>query len=236
MRFDLFVSQSLKISKNKAKELIQNKQILLNESFYKPSFDVSACEVLNLKLLDEIYVSRAALKLRGFLEQISLDVRDKTCLDIGSSAGGFTQILLEKGAKSVTALDIGTNQLHQSLREDSRVKELSNTDLREFKSESKFELITCDLSFISLKNLLFYIDNLALKDIILLFKPQFEVGKEAKRDKKGVLKDEKEVLKARLNFEKESLKFGWILRECQLSSLKGKEGNVEYFYYFSKFK
>ncbi|QNF78102.1 16S/23S rRNA (cytidine-2'-O)-methyltransferase [Campylobacter vulpis] len=235
LRYDLFVAKRLKISRNKALELIQNQKVALNGNFLKPSFVLDETdEELNLELLSEIYVSRAAIKLRDFLEKLPLQLEGLECLDIGSSTGGFVQILLENGVKSVVALDVGKNQLHQNLRQDIRVKSLENMDLREFKSDVKFDLITCDVSFISLLNLLSYIDNLAKRDIVLLFKPQFEVGKEAKRDKKGVLKDEKSLKKARINFEKACFSYAWILEKCELSSLKGKEGNDEFFYHFRK--
>lgn len=235
MRYDIFVAKRLKISRNKALELIENKKITLNGNFLKPSFELNETDgELNLELLSEIYVSRAALKLKGFLAQLSLGLEGLNCLDIGSSTGGFVQVLLENGVKSIVALDVGNNQLHQSLRHDARVKSLEGVDLREFKSEEKFDLITCDVSFISLLNLLSYIDSLAKRDIVLLFKPQFEVGKEAKRDKKGVLKDEKSVKRARINFEKACFSYAWLLEKCEISSLKGKEGNDEFFYYFRK--
>lgn len=252
MRFDFFVSKRLNISRNKALELVENEKVLLNGKSFKASFnvktflenllkkqDLKAEEIylskeLNLELLSEIYVSRAALKLKNFLEENCIEVNHKNCLDIGSSTGGFVQVLLENKALKITALDVGNQQLHISLRDNEKIILNENTDLRAFKSEEKFELITCDVSFISLKNLLKYIDNLALKEIILLFKPQFEVGKNAKRDKKGVLKDDKAILKARMEFEKECAKLGWLLKNTQNSCIKGKEGNVEYFYHYIK--
>ncbi|NDJ27864.1 TlyA family RNA methyltransferase [Campylobacter sp. MIT 19-121] len=258
MRYDSFVSKKLEISRNKALELIENKQIMLNQSFFKPAFDIKAYylslknehtkqelsqkellenKALNLKLLSQLYVSRAAFKLEAFLKEVKLDIRGKSCLDIGSSTGGFVQVLLENEAKSVLALDVGAGQLHESLRLNSRVKSLENTDLRDFARTyegQKFELITCDVSFISLLHLLAFIDKLANAYIILLFKPQFEVGKEAKRDKKGVLKDEKAINLARKSFEKACMQLGWLLQTSIKSSLKGKEGNVEYFYLYSK--
>jgi len=252
MRFDFFVSKRLNISRNKALELIENEEILLNGKNFKASFDVKKflenlikkqglnqdeiylSKDLNLKLLSEIYVSRAALKLKNFIKENEIKITGKNCLDIGSSTGGWVQILLENKALKITALDVGNNQLHPSLRANEKVIFFENTDLRVFKSEEKFELITCDVSFISLRVLLFYIDKLALKELILLFKPQFEVGKNVKRDKKGVLKDDKAVLKAMENFEKECAKLGWLLKSTQASCIKGKEGNVEYFYYYIK--
>lgn len=252
MRFDFFVSKRLNISRNKALELIENKEVLLNGKSFKASFDIKnflenllkkqdlspeeiyLSKELNLELLNEIYVSRAALKLKKFLEENNIEVNHKNCLDIGSSTGGFVQILLQHNALKITALDVGNQQLHASLRNNEKIILYENTDLRVFKSEEKFELITCDVSFISLINLLYYINKLALKEIILLFKPQFEVGKNIKRDNKGVLKDDKAILKARMNFEKECTKLGWILKSMQKSRIKGKEGNIEYFYYYVK--
>ncbi|HDZ5026810.1 TPA: TlyA family RNA methyltransferase [Campylobacter jejuni] len=252
MRFDFFVSKRLNISRNKALELIENQEVLLNGKSFKASFDVKnllenllkkqdlnseeiyLSKELNLELLSEIYISRAALKLKNFLEENNIEVNNKNCLDIGSSTGGFVQILLENKALKITALDVGSNQLHSSLRTNEKIILYENTDLRVFKSEEKFEFITCDVSFISLVNLLYYINNLALREIILLFKPQFEVGKNVKRDKKGVLKDDKVILKAKMDFEKECAKLGWILKNTQKSCIKGKEGNVEYFYYYIK--
>lgn len=252
MRYDFFVSKRLNISRNKALELIESAELLLNCKTFKASFDVknylqnllkkqklSDAEVLfakelHLDLLSTIYVSRAALKLKKFIIDNALKIQGKNCLDIGSSTGGFVQILLENKALKITALDVGNNQLHSSLRNHTKIILYENMDLRAFESEEKFEFITCDVSFISLVTLLFYIDKLALKEIILLFKPQFEVGKNVKRDKKGVVKDEKAIIKARMNFEKECAKLGWLLQNTQSSCIKGKEGNVEYLYYYIK--
>ncbi len=259
-----------------------------------------------IELVGEIYVGRGALKLKSFLAACPLEVKGKNALDVGSSTGGFVQILLQNGVKSVTALDVGSSQLDKSLRADSRVKVAENTDVREFASgfqnsakdgkfnspnfaeqdgflskpcepafapsnltqigvkmdESnsasvdlaaktqnakfdssaaknaarKFDLITCDVSFISLKEILPSIDALAGKncDIILLFKPQFEVGRTAKRNKKGVVTDAKAVREARAKFELAAANLGWIMRQTLECEVKGKEGNAEFFYAFNK--
>lgn len=210
MRFDFFVSKRLNISRNKALELIENEEILLNGKSFKASFDVKNF-LENLKKTQDLNPIS-----RQFLCFISISFSSKNFFNFKA------------------ALDVGSNQLHPSLRVNEKIILHENTDLRAFKSEEKFELVTCDVSFISLINLLYYIDNLALKEIILLFKPQFEVGKNIKRDKKGVLKDDKAILKARMDFEKACAKLGWLLKNTQKSSIKGKEGNVEYFYYYIK--
>lgn len=246
MRFDKFISLKLGISRNQALELIENKSILLNDKCYKAAFNVKnlafnlndeeLLQSLKLTLLDEIYVSRAALKLKGFLSEFPLHIKGKKCLDIGSSAGGFVQILLENGASSVLALDIGSHQLHHSLKTHPKVQSMENTDIKAFKSAEKFDLITCDISFISLKKVLFYIDSLAKNLILLLFKPQFEVGIVAKRDKNGVVKDEKAIKRAKAEFEQECTKLNWLLKANLSCKVKGKEGNGEFFYLYSKAK
>ncbi|MFC2572048.1 MAG: TlyA family RNA methyltransferase [Campylobacter sp.] len=276
-----------------------------------------------IELVGEIYVGRGALKLKSFLAAYPLEVKGKNALDVGSSTGGFVQILLQNGVKSVTALDVGSSQLDESLRADSRVKVAENIDVREFATgcqsqvsdgkfdgskqnlktriepnfdpgksnfaeqdgflgepsgsalassnlrqagdktgeansacvnlapkiqdaepdsstpknvAPKFDLITCDVSFISLKEILPSIDALAGEncDIILLFKPQFEVGRSAKRNKKGVVTDAKAVREARAKFELAAANLGWIMRQMLECEVKGKEGNAEFFYAFNK--
>ena len=151
-------------------------------------------------------------------------------LDVGSSTGGFVQILLQRGAKSVTALDVGSSQLSEILRRDPRVIVRENTDIREFESEKKFDLITCDVSFISLNLILKSLASLAKSALIVLFKPQFEVGAEAKRNKKGVLKDEKVARGARAKFERLCAELGLAVLHSGACKITGKEGNQEFFY------
>ena len=151
-------------------------------------------------------------------------------LDVGSSTGGFVQILLQRGAKSVTALDVGSSQLSEILRRDPRVIVRENTDIREFASKKKFDLITCDVSFISLNLILESLVRLAKSVLIVLFKPQFEVGAEIKRNKKGVLKDEKAVCAARAKFERLCAELGLTVLHASACKITGKEGNREFFY------
>ena len=151
-------------------------------------------------------------------------------LDVGSSTGGFVQILLQRGAKSVTALDVGSSQLSEILRHNPRVIVREKTDIREFASEKKFDLITCDVSFISLNLILKSLASLAKNALIVLFKPQFEVGAEIKRNKKGVLKDEKAVRAARAKFERLCAELGLVALHASACKITGKEGNREFFY------
>ena len=235
MRFDKFVAEKLGISRNQAIQLIKDDKILLdNEICNDTAKNVENGEI---SVVSEIYVSRGALKLKGFLRELKdefgFDINGLNALDIGSSTGGFVQILLENGVGSVTALDVGSMQLSEVLRKNEKVKVCENTDIREFKSE-KFDLITCDISFISLNSVLENIFHLAKKYIILLFKPQFEVGINAKRDKKGVVKDEKAIKKAIANFELNCAKLGLIKLAFKNCEIKGKNGNQEFFYLYEK--
>ncbi|WP_297944777.1 SAM-dependent methyltransferase [uncultured Campylobacter sp.] len=159
-----------------------------------------------------------------------LNLAGADVLDVGSSTGGFVQILLQRGAKSVTALDVGSSQLSEILRRDPRVIVRENTDIREFESKKKFDLITCDVSFISLNLILKSLASLAKSALIVLFKPQFEVGAEIKRNKKGVLKDEKAVCVARAKFEWLCAELGLATLHASACKITGKEGNREFFY------
>ena len=141
------------------------------------------------------------------MNKYNLNFDKKLVLDIGSSTGGFTQVALEKGALKVVSVDVGNNQLHFSLRDNPKIELFENTDIREFSYPVKFDVIVSDVSFISLLKIIDKIDKLAKNEIILLFKPQFEVGKEVKRDKKGVVKDEKAIKKAIEALEETSAKF-----------------------------
>lgn len=164
------------------------------------------------------------------LQKDILNLAGVDVLDVGSSTGGFVQILLQRGAKSVTALDVGSSQLSEILRRDPRVIVRENTDIREFISEKKFDLITCDVSFISLNLILKSLASLAKNALIVLFKPQFEVGAEIKRNKKGVLKDEKAVCAARAKFEQLCAELGLAVLHASACKITGKEGNREFFY------
>ncbi len=164
------------------------------------------------------------------LQKDILNLAGADVLDVGSSTGGFVQILLQRGAKSVTALDVGSSQLSEILRRDPRVIVRENTDIREFASEKKFDLITCDVSFISLNLILKSLASLAKSALIVLFKPQFEVGTEVKRNKKGVLKDEKAVRAARAKFERLCAELGLAVMHASACKITGKEGNREFFY------
>ncbi len=234
MRLDNYIlEKGLTSSRNKAKELIQKGMVLVDGKLItKPSSDVEDVEIEILQ--DIVYVSRAGYKLEGFLKEVDISIKDKECLDIGSSTGGFVQVLLLNKAKEIVGVDVGSNQLHESLRKEEVIKSYENTNIKDFRSEKRFDLVTCDVSFVGVESILKDIDRLSKEDIIILFKPQFEVGKDVKRDKNGVVKDKKAIEFAKKRFVSECFKLGWKVVSKAESVLKGKEGNVEIFYYFKK--
>jgi len=186
----------------------------------------------------KFYVSRAARKLENFLAEHPVELKGKRALDIGSSTGGFAQIVLENGVETLDCVDVGSDQLHISLRENEKLSLHEETDIREYQNDEHFEVITCDVSFISILQITDDIDRLAGEgtDIVILYKPQFEVGKDVKRDSKGVVQDVDAIARRKEAFEAEALKLGWEQKYQALSQVQGKEGNQEYLYHFVKIK
>jgi 23S rRNA (cytidine1920-2'-O)/16S rRNA (cytidine1409-2'-O)-methyltransferase len=220
-------------SRNKAQTLIKEAKVRIDSKVVqKVSFQVGD-ETVSVDS-DHVYVSRSAMKLKGFLPELPFDVMSLKTLDIGSSTGGFTEVLLEFGAESVDAVDVGSDQLHVKLKTDARVRSFENTDIRKFKTQACYDLVVSDVSFISLLHILDDVDRLAKEWIVLLFKPQFEVGREVKRDKTGVIKDTKAIGKAMLTFEDACTLKSWELIKKSEAIIRGKEGNIEYCYCYKK--
>ncbi len=221
-------------SRNRAIEAVRSGKVMINgHTVNKPSHKVSDSDKIKVTQ-DKYYISRAAKKLEGFLDSHPLNIAGKEALDIGSSTGGFTQILLERGAASVDCVDVGCDQLHGNLRADKKVSVYEQTDIRDFYTDKKYEIIVSDVSFISLLHILPSIDRLAAEgaDIVLLFKPQFEVGKDTKRDSKGVVTDQAAINAAMKRLESAANKLGWKLAHKTPSTITGKEGNRETVYHF----
>ncbi|MCW8953976.1 MAG: TlyA family RNA methyltransferase [Sulfurimonas sp.] len=228
------VENGLSESRNKAQGLIKDGHVSVNNKvIIKSSHKLENSDKVEVKE-HKNYVSRSAFKLSAFLDELNLDIKNNVALDIGSSTGGFTQVLLEYGVGEVTAVDVGKEQLHVSLKEDARVHSFESCDIRDFKSDKKFDIVVSDVAFISLLNILDDVDRLSTEKIILLFKPQFEVGREAKRDKNGVVTDEKAILNAMIKFEDACALKCWKRVLKSPSKLTGKEGNLEYCYLFEK--
>lgn len=205
MRLDQYISQKLWVSRNRAQFFIEQEKIEVNKKIItKTAYQVQELDEV-IHHIDEInYVSRSALKLKRFLESEDISVKDSICLDIGASTGGFTQILIEKQAQKIYAVDVGTSQLHQTLQNHQKIVSIENTDIRVLDKNllpQHIDCIVCDVSFISLHLIIDSIIGIMSVETkaILLFKPQFEVGSQ-NITKKGVVKDEKMTQEAFRNF------------------------------------
>lgn len=218
-------------SRKEAQDLILNNKVLLNNVLTnKPAKDVTNADII-LITEKRKYVSRGGEKLEGALNHIKLKVENMTALDIGSSTGGFTDCLIQKGAKEVMAVDVGSEQFSPSLRNNSKIKLFENCDIRNFKTEAKFDLMVCDVSFISLALIFPEIKRLARKNtsVLLLIKPQFEVGRG--NTKKGIVKDEGLYDVVIKNLGEKAKECDIEMLEIFPSSIVGGDGNREFFFF-----
>jgi len=222
-----------------AKRQIMVGNIIVNEQKVdKPGEIISLDKIksIRIKEKDIPYVSRGGLKLEKAIKVFELDFKDKIVLDIGASTGGFTDCSLQNGAKFVYAIDVGTNQLDWKLRNDSRVKSIENkhiNDLEKKDLQDDIDIIVMDISFISIKKVLYKIKEL-LKDngfAIFLIKPQFEA--ERNEINKGIV-DSLNVHKRVINEVIEEAKINQLfLENLTVSPIKGTKGNIEYLARFS---
>ena len=238
VRLDLYlVEHNYVPSRSKASEMIKNNKVFVNNKLVnKLSFEVDEIDIISISENDILkYVSRGGLKLEKAINEFSLNLDGLTILDIGASTGGFTDCALQNNAKKVYALDVGNNQLHESLLNNDKVINLENTNFKDINKDlvnEKIDLYVCDVSFISimqiLKKLKEFDENFS---IVILFKPQFEVGKN-NLNKNGVAKNPNVIIKA-LNEFAYNLKLMNIgIINATFSPIKGhKEGNIEYLFY-----
>lgn len=197
----------------------------------KPNQPVGESDIITLSDPAAGYVSRAALKLIAGLEAGPIDPAGKTCLDLGSSTGGFTQVLLERGARHVYAVDVGHGQLHESLRDDSRVTSLEGVNGRDLNAElipEPVDLVVSDVSFVSILKVIFPALTLAGPgaDAVILIKPQFEVGREH-IGKGGIVTDDAAVAAAIGRITATMAEAGWGFRFAVASPIAGGDGNRE---------
>ena len=222
-----------------AKRQIMVGNVILNEQkIDKPGEIISLNKIksIRIKERDIPYVSRGGLKLEKAIKVFDLDFKNKIVLDIGASTGGFTDCSLQNGAKFVYAVDVGTNQLDWKLRNDSRVKSIENkhiNDLEKSDLQDDIDIIVMDISFISIKKVLYKIKEL-LKDngfAIFLIKPQFEA--ERNEINKGIV-DSLNVHKRVINEVIEEAKINqFFLENLTVSPIRGTKGNIEYLAKFS---
>ncbi|MGB7405265.1 MAG: TlyA family RNA methyltransferase [Pacificimonas sp.] len=230
----MLVERGLAASRARARALIQKSVVFADEDLVtKAGAMVPENTALKLNEDDHPWVSRGALKLVHGIAHFGLDATERTCLDIGASTGGFTEVLLVKGAAKVFAVDVGTNQLHETLRLNPRVVLLEQTDARTLTRDLITEapmLIVCDASFIGLAKVLARPLSLAAPGatLIALIKPQFEVGPE-NVGKGGVVRDETVRRRACDDVvEWLGTEQGWTVLSLTESPITGQAGNVEY--------
>lgn len=178
----------------------------------------------------ERYVSRAGLKLASVANAFALDFRDAVVLDIGSSTGGFTDYALQHGAKKVFAVDVGTDQLHPSLRGDGRISLHEKTDIRDFYVDEAIDIIVGDVSFISLREILPHVAKHLMQSetvLVAMVKPQFEAGRG--QTNKGVVKNNAVRRQILADFEAWARQY-FVVLDKKDSDVAGSKGNIERFY------
>lgn len=230
-RLDKLVAQKgLAASRSQAESWIKMGKVNVNGRVVdKPGYFASSDATVELTA-NEQYVSRAGLKLASVAQLLGVDFRGKTVLDVGSSTGGFTDFALRRGAKKVFAIDVGTYQLHPSLRSDKRIELHEKTDIRDFYLDEKPDIVVIDVSFISLREILPHIaQSLAntQTQIVAMVKPQFEAGRN--QASKGVIKNNairRQILK---DFEQWTKDY-FVVQDKRDSEVAGAKGNQERFY------
>ena len=237
----LLVQKGILISRERAKENIIAGNIFVDGIMTtKCGKKVDLSSNIEFKGEDIPYVSRGGLKLQKALNSFDIDLKAKVCLDIGASTGGFTDCMLQYGACRVYAIDVGTNQLDNKLRQDTRVVSLEHTNIRYLRGDSIGELAdfaSIDVSFISLDKVIPNLLGLLKNDAsaVALLKPQFEVGVGVV-NKKGVVKKQSQHVAVIVGVMKMLECLNVKVINVNYSSIKGPNGNIEYLIYFTKFK
>lgn len=228
----LLVKKGLVPSRQKAISLIKEGMVFSDgKKILKPSekFDEKTEFEVKGELLK--YVSRGGFKLEGAIKEFNLDFNNKTVLDMGSSTGGFTDCALQHGAKKVYAVDVGSNQLVDKLKNDERVVSMENTDIRSLQKDifDGCDFIVGDLSFISIVKIVEYIkDFLTNQQLVLLIKPQFECGIEIAQKYKGTIRDYNLSKKICNDTLAQIKKMGFVVKNVSDSPIKGGDGNSEF--------
>lgn len=236
----LLVREGYASSREKAKAVIMSGKVFVNgqrEDKAGTAFDPAKVKI-EVKGSPLKYVSRGGLKLEKAIDSFALSLNEKVCMDIGASTGGFTDCMLQNGAKKVYSIDVGHGQLDWKLRNDQRVVCMEKTNFRYMKPEDiqeRPEFASVDVSFISLTKILLPARELLTEDgeMVCLIKPQFEAGRD-KVGKKGVVRDpeiHREVIEKVMRFADD---LGFDILNLDFSPIKGPEGNIEYLIHIRK--
>ena len=228
------VRRGLARSRQQAAELIGAGRVTIDGMpAAKPATAIAVSATLTVERDERTWVSRGAHKLIGALDTFGLSADSRRCLDAGASTGGFTEVLLDRGAREVVAVDVGYGQLAWSLRTDPRVIVVERTNVRELSADTiggPVDLVVVDLSFISLATVLPALTSCASDnaDIVPMVKPQFEVGKD-RVGAGGVVSDPNLRADAVLAVARRAAELQWQTVGVTASRLPGPSGNVEYF-------
>ncbi len=235
----LLVNRNLAPSREKAKAIIMAGIVYVNgQKEDKPgaAFDMTADIQVRGSTLP--YVSRGGLKLEKAVDCFGVELEGKICMDVGASTGGFTDCMLQNGAKKVYAVDVGHGQLDWKLRNDKRVVCMERTNIRYVTRddvEDRIDFASIDVSFISLTKVLGPVKELLTESgrIVALIKPQFEAGRE-KVGKKGVVREKSTHLEVIQKVMDYGMELGFEILNLEYSPVKGPEGNIEYLIYLQK--
>ena len=233
MRLDKYlVDNGYFDSRTKAQNEIKEGNVLIDgKAILKPNFEYSGGDIVISNQMP--YVSRGGYKLKGAIDMFNLDFKGKVVLDIGASTGGFTDCALQHGAKKVYSVDVGSDQLHHTLKDNPQVVSMENTNILDANITENIDILVMDVSFVSIKNVLDGILKYLNDDnyLVCLIKPQFEVGKMIN---KGIIKDKKihlDVLKNVCQYLNES---NLYINKLAPSPIKGGSGNIEFLAIISK--
>lgn len=233
MRADvLLVERKVFESRSRAQAAIKAGLVTINSTIVRAPSDMFAPDAEITASQPHPYVSRGGLKLAAALDYFGIDPSGRDCIDVGSSTGGFTDVLLRRGAAFVTAVDTGREQLHATLRRNQRVRSLESTDVRMLGPEDvqpNPTLAVIDVSFISINLVLPPVAGLLARaaDIVALIKPQFEVGKAA-IGKGGIVRDEQAKEGAKADVRQTLQRLGFDVLGLIDSPITGGDGNQEY--------
>jgi len=229
------VRRRLAESRTAAKDLIDSGRVTIDGApAQKATRQVAVGESIVVAGPPPRFVGRGGQKLEAALSRFPIEVAGRRVVDVGSSTGGFTDCLLQRGARSVMAIDVGRGQLHQRLREDDRVIVQERTDIRDVDPSAigaPFDFLVSDLSFISLATVLPYLVGLVgeRSSMVLLVKPQFEAGRKEADRGKGVIRDPSVWRVSLERVSRSVFEAGAAIMDGMVSPIKGAEGNVEFF-------
>lgn len=230
----LLVKKGLVSSRTRGIYEIKNGNVLVDgKVFTKPStkFNEDVVIIINNKF---DYVSKGALKLLKAIDTFNIDLKDKVMLDIGSSTGGFSDVALRNNIKKIIAVDVGSNQFDENLKKDKRVELHEGTDIRNFNIKEIIDVVTIDVSFISVTKIINKIEEINPKEIVLLIKPQFECGKDIADKYKGIPRNKEVHFDVIENIINEFKNINYNIQGLTYSPITGGSGNIEYLGYFTK--